>query len=315
MMPYYEDVDGNFVQQFQTSAFDARFWELYLFALLNEQGFRFDRSFQAPDFFCQRFLDAVFVEAVTVNPTVNQAGLVIEPPVPEGKEAFKKYYLEYMPMKWGSPLTSKLRKKYWELQHVQGKPIVFAIQDFHVPRAMTFLSHSITTYLYGVDFTALFDAFGKLNVNSSPRVSHTWEGKTIESGFFRLPGSENISAVVTNPTATISKFNRMAHLAGFGSPSVQMVCLGFCHDHDPNAAVPKGFKFHVNDPRYSESWVEGVNVFHNPSASQPLDESFLPGAAHHWWEDGVLRSVIPNFHPYQSQTVILAPQRIGDHTE
>src|SRR5262249_26452228 len=43
MMPYYEDVDGNFVDQFQTTAFDARFWELYLFALLTEQGFVFDR--------------------------------------------------------------------------------------------------------------------------------------------------------------------------------------------------------------------------------------------------------------------------------
>lgn len=32
MMHYYKDVDGNFVQQFQSSAFDARFWELYLFA-------------------------------------------------------------------------------------------------------------------------------------------------------------------------------------------------------------------------------------------------------------------------------------------
>jgi hypothetical protein len=35
MMHYYEDVDGNFVEQFQSAAFDARFWELYLFALLN----------------------------------------------------------------------------------------------------------------------------------------------------------------------------------------------------------------------------------------------------------------------------------------
>ena len=45
MMHYYEDVDGNFVEQFQTSGFDARFWELYLFALLTEEGFAFDRSY------------------------------------------------------------------------------------------------------------------------------------------------------------------------------------------------------------------------------------------------------------------------------
>lgn len=31
MMHYFEDVDGNFVKDFQTSGFDARFWELYLY--------------------------------------------------------------------------------------------------------------------------------------------------------------------------------------------------------------------------------------------------------------------------------------------
>lgn len=315
MMPYYEDVDGNFVEQFQTTAFDARFWELYLFAVLTEQGYAFDRSFQAPDFFCERFLDQVFVEAVTVNPSINRAGLVVEPEVPTDKAGFTKYYQEYMPMKWGSPLTSKLRKKYWNLPHVQGKPIVFAIQDFHIPRAMTFLANSITTYLYGVSFVALYDERGNLNVTTKPREPHTWGGKTIETGFFNLPDSEHISAVVTNPTATISKFNRMAYLAGFGSRDVRMVCNGVCHDHDPNAAVPRQFVYDVSSPKYSERWVEGVNVYHNPNASVPLDESFLPDAAHHRLENGVFRSLIPDFHPYNSETLIVTPERLAGAPE
>ncbi len=33
MMRYYQDPDGNFVEQFQTNAFDARLWELYVFAV------------------------------------------------------------------------------------------------------------------------------------------------------------------------------------------------------------------------------------------------------------------------------------------
>jgi hypothetical protein len=310
MMPFYEDVDGNFVEQFQTTAFDARFWELYLFALLNEQGFRFNRSFKAPDFFCQRFLDSIFVEAVTVNPTTNAAGLIIEPEVPTDKMGFKAYYQEYMPLKWGSPLTSKLKKRYWELEHVKGKPIVFAIQDFHIPRAMTFSGHSITSYLYGIDFTALFDETGKLMVKSSQRPLHKWGDKTIESGFFNLPDSQNVSAVVTNPTATISKFNRMAYLAGFGSRSVKMISFGLCYDHDPNAAVPRKFVFEVNDPKYSENWAQGANVYHNAGAIHQLDSSFLPDAAHHWFEEGIFRSVVPDFHPFQSQTAIATPQRI-----
>jgi hypothetical protein len=310
LMPYYEDVDGNFVEQFQTTAFDARFWELYLFALLNEQGYFFDRSFRAPDFMCEDLRDRIFFEAVTVNPTTSDGGIIIEPEIPTDLGQFKKYYQEYMAIKWGSVLTSKLKKKYWDLPHVQGYPIVFAVQDFHMPRAMTFLSHSITSYLYGVEFTSLYDAKANLTVKTYRRARHTWGDKSIESGFFDLPNSENISAVLTNPTATLSKFNRMAHLAGFGTKSVSMFCVGFCHDHDQHAVNARQFRVAVNDPRYREDWVQGANVFHNPKAKFPLDESVLVGAAHHWFDGQKIRSLIPEFHPYGSQTLILAPKRV-----
>ena len=42
MMHWYEDPDGNFIEQFQTTGFDARLWELYLFALFREIGYRID---------------------------------------------------------------------------------------------------------------------------------------------------------------------------------------------------------------------------------------------------------------------------------
>jgi len=313
-MPYYDDVDGNFVEQFQTTAFDARFWELYLFSLFTEQRYVFDRSFQAPDLFCRRLGDDVFVEAVTVNPRRNEVGVITEPTVPTDADGLRKYYREYMPMKWGSALTRKLEKRYWELPHVHDKPLVLAVQVFHVPRAMTFLSHSISAYLYGIDTHALYDSAGRLEVTSTKRAVHKWGAKKIESGFFRLPGSENISAVITNPTATISKFNRMGWLAGVGSRSIGMICTGFCHNHDPNAALPVPFTFRVDDPRYTESWVQGTDVYHNPMAREPLDESFLPGAAHHRFENGIIRSRIPDFHPYSSTTIILQPRRIRDVT-
>jgi hypothetical protein len=37
MMPHLQDTDGNFVEQFQTSGFDARLWEIYLFAYFREE--------------------------------------------------------------------------------------------------------------------------------------------------------------------------------------------------------------------------------------------------------------------------------------
>jgi len=41
MMRFYEDTDGNFVEQFQTTAFDACIWELYLFATFTELGYSY----------------------------------------------------------------------------------------------------------------------------------------------------------------------------------------------------------------------------------------------------------------------------------
>jgi len=48
IMHYFHDPDGNFVEQFQTTGFDARIWELYLFATFTELGYAFDRSHSAP---------------------------------------------------------------------------------------------------------------------------------------------------------------------------------------------------------------------------------------------------------------------------
>ena len=140
MMSFYEDVDGNFVEQFQSTGFDARFWELYSFALLTEEGFVLDRSFSAPDFLCEGNIQDIFVEAVTVNPS-RSGNVITEPTIPTARDEFQEYLKNYMPLKWGGALTAKLRKEYWNLPHVKDKPIVLSIQDFHAPRAMT-MTHS-----------------------------------------------------------------------------------------------------------------------------------------------------------------------------
>jgi hypothetical protein len=310
MMPYFEDVDGNFVEQFQSSGFDARFWELYLFAVLTEGRYVFNRRYQAPDYLCRGISQEIFVEAVTVNPT-RQASIVTEPEVPKSREDIVNYLRHYMPMKWGSALVSKLRKEYWTLPHVKEKPIVFAIQDFHTPRAMTFAHSSLIPYLYGVDFAAFYDADERLHLNTMPVKEHIWGAKRIESGFFNLPGAEMISAVIQNPTATISKFNRMGRLAGFGSEDVRMLRFGVAYDPDPNAAMPVAYVRDVNSSDYAESWAEGLNVFHNPNARYPLDEIFFPHCMNHRFTGDQIVHNIPEFHPFTAETLILSPSRVG----
>jgi len=69
MSKVFNDQDGNFVKDFQTTGFNARIWELYLFATLVEQGWALDRSHDRPDFVASIGSNRVCIEAVTVNPT------------------------------------------------------------------------------------------------------------------------------------------------------------------------------------------------------------------------------------------------------
>lgn len=54
MMRWHESADGNFVEQFQTTGFDARVWELYLFTVLTEANLEVSHPKPAPDFLGSR---------------------------------------------------------------------------------------------------------------------------------------------------------------------------------------------------------------------------------------------------------------------
>lgn len=310
-MHFFEDVDGNFVEQFQSTAFDARFSELYLFALLTEERMIFDRSYRAPDFVCEGLAGDLFVESVTVNPS-RRGGIIVEPEVPREPQEFVRYMTDYMPIKWGGPLVDKLKKRYWELDHVRGKPIVLAIQDFHAPRAMTITGSTLLPYLYGRAFTALYDDEGQLHVTPQRIEEHRWGDKVIPSGFFDLPEAENVSAVIHNPTATISKFNRMGWLAKLGSPQVRMIRFGTAHRHDKNAALPATYVQRLDEAGYSETWDEGLNVYHNPNALFAVPEGLFAGATHHWLNGDDVVSHSPEFHPYSAETMIFVPRRLSE---
>jgi hypothetical protein len=107
----FPDPDGNFVEQFQTSGFDARIFEIYLFALFREAHFFVDRTQQRPDFILLKDCCQVAVEAVTANPSPTGA---IQPYVALAKERtpdeMRDCVQNEVPIRLGSPLFSKLQK-------------------------------------------------------------------------------------------------------------------------------------------------------------------------------------------------------------
>jgi hypothetical protein len=302
MMNYFEDADGNFVEQFQTTGFDARLWELYLYALFTELGYRFDRKYPAPDFHCIGPRGNFFIEATTVNPSAGDAKI--------DESTRQAYFEHYVPIKFGSALFSKLdrgtKPKYWELPHVVGHPFVLAIQDFHQPLSMSWSSSALVEYLYGIRQRERRKADGGIEVVSEPVKFYRWGEKEIPCCFFNQPNSENVSAVIANPSGTLSKFNRMGFVAGFGDRDIRMVRKGFCYR---GSVTPQDFSDEVHLPGYSETWVEGLSVYHNPNAINHLHEDAIPGAAHCTSRDARIVCSMPGFHPMGSITAIVVPTR------
>lgn len=305
MMRWHEDVDGNFVEQFQTTGFNARVWELYLFAALTEANLELERPDPAPDFSARGLKGEFALEATTINPSIGRDGQLIATPEPQTKQEEEDYARQYLPIRYAGPLVAKLSKEYWRQPSATGKPLAFAIQDFHDTMSMTYSGSALPTYLYGNTHEAQRDAEGRLTIIPRQVKEHRWGTKVVPSGFFTFPGAEHVSAVIFNSGGTLSKFNRMGVRAGFGADNVVLIRRGTAVDVDPDASEPVPFVYLVTEGN-PETWLEGMDVYHNPNALHPLNPGLLPGAAHHeLTADGQIRTTLSAWKPLESTTSIL----------
>lgn len=274
----YVDPDGHYIKEFQTQGFDARIWELFLYVYLYDAGFEFFHGNVAPDYHVSFFGNECCIEAVTVNPSENLDKDIKEPETTEEVLALTDNYL---PIKFGSSLYSKLQKKYWEKEHVKNKPLVIAIHDFHRSGSMMWSRNALSEYLYGRR-VRLVEENGVKKVTNEKIEFHQWNEKRIPSNFFELANSENISAVLFTNAATIAKFNRMGKLAGLGSKEVTLIRSGYLFNPEPNALEPIQFSIDVDSPEYEESWSDSLIMYHNPNALHPVDPEWFGTISHEW---------------------------------
>lgn len=291
IMRFYKDVDGNFVEQFQTTAFDARLWELYLFATFSELGYARLPDLAVPDFIFEGPLGSLGIEATTANPPDKP---------PKDRDELMAYMENYVPIKLAAVLKRKIEKKGWTVPELKGLPYVIAVQDFHTFGAMHMVTSAMTEYVYG--------RREKLDENGNITIEwieeHVWQNRREKSGFFNMPDVENVSAVIVNPQGTLPKFNRLSYLAEFGDKRVQMVRSGLARVQ----GKPELFVHKVHEAGYSENWAEGMVVLHNPRARIKLPPEMIPGASHDFLQsDGRIKSYTPDFHPLFSRTAITVP--------
>ncbi len=315
--------DPHLAKEFQTKGFDQRLWEIYLWAAFKE--FALDvEHLSAPDFRCSGRGQDFTVEATTVAPSLG--GVLAEHPKPETQDEMQEFLRNYMPMKFGSALTSKLNKRnkageaYWEMEGAKDKPFCLAIADFHAPAdkdslgSMTYTQSALFTYLYGhrVGWEIVDD---QVVIKEESVDTHSYREKTIPSGFFDQAGAENVSAVIFSNAGTLAKFDRIGVAAGFAAPDHRYYRIGLKPNPDPDATVGVSFSQDLLEPDYEEFWTQEVQVFHNPNASRPLSFEALPGATHHFFDEGKVMSLAPDDAILSSRTLVLKIRKDGEEVE
>ena len=302
----FEDPDGNFKEQFQTTGFDNRFFELYLHAYLSRSGFAIDRSYPNPDFLVTRDGVTACIEATTVNPSTSGIIAKYGRKVKDLTQAeLLEYTREELPLRFGSALYSKLKKEYWKKPQCIDRPFVIAIQAFHDERSLHFSDTALLEYAYATRQTAGWSKGGDLILNNAKVETHTLGEKSVSSGFFTLPGSENVSALVFSNSGTHAKFSRMGYQSGFGNDVLKIKRVGRVYNEHPDAMDATLFEYDMDDPNVVEPWGQGLSVLHNSNALVPLPHGYFPDAQEHDFLAGNVLTTPGGWHPFNSDTIVV----------
>jgi hypothetical protein len=151
-------------------------------------------KYDRPDFHLLKNETDFFVEASTSNEKSND--IYTEEFIKEAMALqdveIQNELVNYYVIRMGSVLYSKLKKKYWELGWVKGKPIIIAISPFHNYIADFLPDSKIIEYLYGISHKTQLNENGLVLKEIKEVKNHFYRGKEIPSNFFNQENVENI---------------------------------------------------------------------------------------------------------------------------
>lgn len=286
----YDDIDGNFVKAFQTEAFDQRFFELYIYCLLKEELFNLNREYKYPDFVIEdengKVKFGLEVTSINSKKSVDQISTSINP--------FDiNIDINDKIQRWARLLDTKLNhtikingieKHYWELEHIRNKPFILAVNDFQGFLQMTWSFEILLSYCYGLDTS--YNTNGLLPVEVQENLRKVLK-KNIDLRFFSQPGAEYISAIIVNPSATLSKFNRMGKEMGYGKKNIDIYCSKTFYDIENNTKVV--YQEYLDETvEISEKFTDGLIVLKNPNAIYPIYDELFPESLQFNEENGHL---------------------------
>jgi hypothetical protein len=296
----FNDKDGNFIQQFQSTGFQARLWELFLYMFFKENGFEILYDKNTPDFHLKKADDEIYVEASISNEKEDDIYTEeeIKKAIESNNTEIEKELIENYIMRMGSVLYSKLNKKYWELEWVKDKPIIIAISPFHNYIASFIPDAKIIEYLYGISYITEITDKGLELKEIRTVEKHTYKEKEIPSNYFEHENTEHISAVIFTNNSDINKFHRMGYQKGLVKDEIFIVRGGVAHDPTPGSEG-RNYELLIESGKELENWSDSVSIFHNPNAIHKLDRNLFEGVRQVWLDDkGKLDGYMPDFFAF-----------------
>jgi hypothetical protein len=271
----FPDRDGKFVTEFQTT-FNSAFWELYLHAAFRELGFALNFDYAAPDFLVDTGKQVLNAEAViAAHP---------EGYTPEWERNLENIGSEGLPLdeilyvstiRLSNAMANKYAKyqsSYTEMPHVQNRPFIICLAPFEQPFFFVQNEQAIRRVLYGFDQMLYFDDERRkrrviLGTEFMERIQKP-KGADVKLGLFRDELMKEVSAVIFSSTATMGKVRALSK----PGPSRKLFLALRYNEyglHPMHIAEPQ--------PPYRETLLDGLQVWLNPFASHPLDESVFRG--------------------------------------
>lgn len=267
----FPDRDNKFIKEFQTT-FNSSFWEIYLYALFKELDFRMDWSYPSPDFLLEYQTNRVIVEATIAANALGKTPEWEREILEENITRFKKMNIESI-IRLSNSIASKYqkyKKTYSKLSHVNSNPFILAVAPFEQPNFNLQLDIPIMALLY--DYYIDEDAYNDnphLYPNGPPKVSlgsvEKDNGSKVKLGLFEDASHSDISAIILSTTATWGKVEAMSSEAHH-----RHISTVWWSDKESKPI----FKSSTTDS-YSENIKDGLYVFHNPFAKNPVENDMF----------------------------------------
>lgn len=273
------DPNGSFAMDFQGRGFHGRTFELACFCYLRSAGLKIARGFEKPDFMVAKEDLEVAIEVTTSNAPQDGSQDISMVRMEnfnywDDSDDFEFEIPDRFADRMLASLKNKLKRGYQDLPHVAGKPVVLMIAPFFEPGSV-----------FAPDFPLL-------------DILYPTEPDLTVPPFFWLPDATSISAVAYCNSFTIPKFFRLSD-PEFLSNECIAIRTGLACIDDPSLSR---FRYKIGHEKTPvETWPEGVTLFFNPMATNPLPQDFLPASSRFVCEDGMVTRHVRGFHPFFSR--------------